>query len=86
MCSFQIHFQKSITIHNLNILRSPKSKIIHLFFFPSSFTRIYTHIYFDAQRQVALFCTCFCICGAKNTTKCLVTVKTALYIVGPLKN
>ena len=33
-----------------------------------------------------LFCTCFCVCSAKNTARCLVIVKTAFYIVGPTKN
>jgi hypothetical protein len=37
------------------------------------------------QLRLCLFCTCFCVCGAKNIVRCLVTVKTAFCTTGPTK-
>jgi hypothetical protein len=35
--------------------------------------------------RVCLFCTCFCVCGAKNTIRYLVTIKNAFYTARPTK-
>jgi hypothetical protein len=34
---------------------------------------------------LCLFSTCFCVCDAKNTARCLVIVKIVFYTAGPTK-
>jgi len=38
------------------------------------------------QLRLRLFCTCFCVYGAKTVVRCLVTVKLCFVLRDPLKN